>query len=161
MAVTPIGSPCPDASTLSFDLSDYSITDSVSWDGFDTEVSYGSLNITVTCDRSGSSGPAEWFTSQCNGIEYVKGQSTTDTPKELNFAFTGTFFYGAYPGGQAGQVPMALGQGHESTDNNWWIGSAQFHRVYNGSELLDELAYDFFIVTDDGSDSGFNVNFAD
>jgi len=159
--VVPTGSGPPAISTLAFDLSDYSITQDVNWDGFSANpISGQGLQLIVNADRLGSSAPAQWFTTTCDGIELASANSIGDTPNDLNFAFVGSFSYGAGGGTSAGSVPVAFGQGHDGQgQNNWWVGSAQFHFVWNGSDRLHELGYDFFLIFAEDGDNNFNFEF--
>ena len=155
--VTPTGNG-PGISTLGFALDTYSIPQTVSWDGFSANpISGQGLQLVVNVTRTGSSVPAQWFTSTCDGIVLASANSIGQTPGSLNFAFDGTFSYGAGGGASAGSVPVAFGQGHDgASQNNWWVGSGQFHWVYNGSDRLHELGYDVFLIFAEDGDDNFN-----
>lgn len=77
--------------------------------------------ITLDCDRKGSSPVADSFINAVGGGThmYADGQDSGDTPDELNF------YFGVTLTPKSG-VPVAvdLGQGHYSTTNNWWFGTA-------------------------------------
>ena len=77
--------------------------------------------ITLLCDRKGSAPVAVSFTTALNGGAhmYADGQSSGDTPKELNF------YFGVTLTPKSGSpVAVDLGQGHYNWANNWWFGSA-------------------------------------
>ena len=154
--VTPSGTAgaTPPASTFSFSLDGYSITDTVSWDGFTTGNDGTSFWCCVQADRAGSSAPAQWFDGVCDSVEMCGANPIGQKPDDMNFAFNGTIGYGPPASGAVG---MAFGQGHDG-ENNWWVGSGQFHYVWDGSQQLHKLASDYFVV-DPSGDDGFTFTF--
>lgn len=93
----------------------YDITSGQPWGGVTTATgAFGSLQITAQAGRHDSSGPAAFFTSNASAL--VGGDSYSNTPSELNFAFTGTLSV------NGNDYPLVVGQGSNDVSNNWWFG---------------------------------------
>lgn len=88
--------------------------------------------VTVDCPRDGSESVAEGFNTYCvtAAHEYApKGGGVGEEPSELNFYLklkikltTGSEEY-----------EVAVGQGHYSITNNWWIGGEAVHYDDDGA----------------------------
>lgn len=124
----------------------YSITSGQPWGGVTTTngTPGGGSGIVIDADggRSGSTGPAQWFMAHSQGP--VMGEdSATNTPGDLNFAFTGTLTIDGH------QYPVVIGQGHSGMNNNWWIGGqgAGWTHGVDGPTMADDVQY---LTTPDG-----------
>jgi hypothetical protein len=107
--------------TLTFELSDHSITGGQPWGG----VSYGTPDlhwgIDVKAGRKASSSVANWFRSHAS-VATCTADCATEWPSELNFAITGTLKINGTG------YPVTIGQGSTFGQNNWWIGGPGWTR---------------------------------
>ena len=121
-------------SGMSFQLDSIQYTTNQPYDGWTTSTgsytqsnssgvtqTYSEFLITINAGRSGSSPPAQWFTSFCDGAEVGTEASISNpaSPESLNFAFNGTLTANA-------SYTIAFGQGNHSSTNNWWVGGPGF-----------------------------------
>ena len=120
------GDPLPTG--MSFALSDVQYTSGQPYDGWSTSTaSYSAYSqtypyfiITIQAGRSGSTPPAQWFTSVCGGAE-IGNYANANTPATANFAVSGTLSANA-------TYNLAFAQSNEQ-GNNWWIGGPGFSIV--------------------------------
>jgi hypothetical protein len=109
--------------------------------------------ITIGADRKNSKSVADSFNVKTGGAFHAFTNSSGDTqPKELNFYFgvNATFDIA----GQKVTMPIYLGQGHFTFNNNWWMGanslinqnSNPIFNVISGGVILQS-----FSVSGDGN----------
>lgn len=134
----------------------YSITSGQPWGGVTTGSNDGQLLVTANAGRSGSSGPAQWFNS-LTSLPIGNDENLDATPSDLNFAFSGTLTIEGH------QYPIVIGQGHNMTDDNWWLGGQgsgwTTYKVAPPTITTPDGLYQIS-TSDDDSDDAFNVSAA-
>lgn len=132
----------------------YSITSGQPWDGVTSSENDDQLLITAEAGRSGSSGPAQWFNSMTS-LPIGNDENLDAKPAELNFAFSGTLTIEGH------QYPVVIGQGHNMTDDNWWIGGQgsgwTTYKVAPPTITTPDGLYQITTSGDDADDA-FNVS---
>jgi hypothetical protein len=97
--------------------------------------------ITLQADRKGSDAVADAFNTTVGGAihEYAPDQPGTDAqPDSLNFFFGVRITWNV--GGLRVTDEVYLGQGHNITGNNWWIGA---------NEIVASGVPNYLVISDD------------
>lgn len=92
----------------------YSISEDQPWDGVNSSVDSGTLDITAVAGRHQTSGPAQWFDSQTGASNHVIGRAAYQG--EMNFAFCGELVI------DDETLTTCFGQGSSGGDNIWAVG---------------------------------------
>jgi len=108
----------------------HSITDGQHYAGTHTN----GMAVDVVAGRKGSPKPAAVFKSGITALQMLGLNADAIAPKELNFVTYGTMTFTI--GGKRFTCPdFRLAQGHNTGQNNWWIGSSDCASVPKGSQL--------------------------
>jgi len=109
--------PFLDNPAISYSETAHDITSGQPWGGMSSGMSGGVFGIDVKAGRHNSSGPANWFHSNCSNATCCNWPSGCNPwPSDLNFAFTGTITINGT------NYSITLGQGSDGVHNNWWVG---------------------------------------
>jgi hypothetical protein len=144
---------CADIIAMSYLPGSFIITDGQSSKPPPTFTKNGSTwTVSIDANRKNSSAVADSFNQKTGGALHEYTNSSGDkSPKEMNFYFgvEATFLVN----GNHVSVTFYIGQGHYTSNNNWWIGG---NNILNkgGNPLFNVISNGTIVSTYDISGSG-------